>query len=240
MNPDSHKQKNQYQRKPSYKKKDNKASKNVKQDNRFAELDQEQQEGEDPATSDNTSSISDFSFGEDQWSLKKISDVFKRLSSEQNPKRITRIVEKGLHQICYEAHDKPEFIIRFVTCALERINVEKGILDSVKRLRILEEVDTKCTELLEVCLNKLKNLNKEKSAPKVSPKKLKIIQEREEAIISFLGYFVFKHPVMSKEEYLSIYQTFEWYYIKYFQGKYNSNNCYITQCVTSRYRSEIE
>jgi len=114
-----------------------------------------QVEDEEVATSDNTSSISDFSFGNDKWSTKKLSEIFKRLSQEKNPKRITRIVEKGIHQIVYEAADQPDLIIKFVTNSLERVNLEKNILDSVKRLRILEEVNTKCTELLNVLLEKL-------------------------------------------------------------------------------------
>jgi len=179
-----------------------------------------QVEDEEVATSDNTSSISDFSFGNDKWSTKKLSEIFKRLSQEKNPKRITRIVEKGIHQIVYEAADQPDLIIKFVTNSLERVNLEKNILDSVKRLRILEEVNTKCTELLNVLLEKLKMLNREKSNSKgISPKKLKILQEREQHIVSFLSYFVFKHPVLSKEEYLSIYQTFQWNQLGYLKGK---------------------
>ena len=179
-----------------------------------------QAEDEEAATSDNTSSISDFSFGNDKWSTKKLSEIFKRLSQEKNPKRITRIVEKGIHQIVYEAADQPDLIIKFVTNSLERVNLEKNILDSVKRLRILEEVNTKCTELLNVLLEKLKMLNREKSNSKgISPKKLKILQEREQHIVSFLSYFVFKHPVLSKEEYLSIYQTFQWNQLGYLKGK---------------------
>ena len=138
----------QYTRKESWRNKPSKPNKQehdpgAQNKNRFGGFISHSNEEEEVATSDNTSSISDFSFGDEKWSIKKISDVFKRLNQEQNPKRITRIVEKGLHQIVYESPDKPELVIKFATLALERVNVEKGILDSLKRLRILEEVNAK-------------------------------------------------------------------------------------------------
>jgi hypothetical protein len=73
--------------------------------------------------------------------MKKISDIFKRLSEESNPKRIAKIVEEGLHRVIYEIPDKPDLVLKFVTLALGRVNVEKEILESIKTLRILEEVD---------------------------------------------------------------------------------------------------
>ena len=75
--------------------------------------------------------------------MKKISDIFKRLSQEKNQKKIFDIVEKGLHQIVYEVPDQPELIIKFVTNALQKVNLEKGILDTVKRLRIFDEAETR-------------------------------------------------------------------------------------------------
>lgn len=73
---------------------------------------------------------------------------------------------------------------------------------------------------MNILLNKLKGLSRDKNNPKgISPKKLKIVQEREDAILSFLGYFVFKHPVMSKEDYAEIYQIFDIHYIQYFKSK---------------------
>ena len=186
-------------------------------ENRFANLSSTPMEEEVP-TSDNTSTVSDFSFGNEKWSAKKISDIFSRLSKENDPKRVARIVEKGIHQIVYEAAEKPELIIKFVTCALERVNLEKNVLDSIKRLRILEEVELEWSELLQVLIKKLKQLGKEKLNSKVSSKKLKILQEREQEIIGFLSYFIFKHPVLGKDDYLLIFETIQWNQINYLQG----------------------
>jgi hypothetical protein len=186
-------------------------------ENRFANLANLPMDEEVP-TSDNTSTLSDFSFGDEKWSMKKISDIFSRLSKESDPKRIARIVEKGIHQIVYEAAEKPELIVKFVTCALERVNLEKNVLDSIKRLRILEEIELECSEMLQVLIKKLKQLGKEKLNNKISPKKIKIIQEREQEIIGFISYFVFKHPILTKDEYMLIYEIIEWNQISYLQG----------------------
>ena len=190
---------------------------------------------EDVATSDNTSSISDFSFGTEKWNLEKISDVFSRLRKKTNAKRISKIVEKGLHTIVYEAPDQPDLIINFVTNSLKQVNLEKGILDTIKRLRILEETNAKCDELLSTLLNKLKVLSQAKTGEKgIHFKKKKTIEEREESIISFISYYIFKMNSMTKDDYVSIYNTLEWNQINYFKSKlsefhHNFKLHYITQ-----------
>lgn len=115
-------------------------NKGPKPNNRFEKF-LADDETEEIATSDNTSSISDFSFGAEKWSAKKITKIFEQLQSEKNHKRTLKIIEKGLHMIVYEVPDKPDLVIQFVAKGLELINYEKGILESIKRLRILEESD---------------------------------------------------------------------------------------------------
>ncbi|CAI2371959.1 unnamed protein product [Moneuplotes crassus] len=186
---------------------------------RFQGFLQDSNEEEEVDTSDKTSSVSDFSLGDEKWSNKKINSIFKRLEKEKNQRKITQIIEKALHKIVYEIPDKPELVVKFSTKALPMINLEKTVLDTIKRLRIFDEIDHSCKDLLDILLTKLKGLYREKKNPNgISPKKAKIINEREDCILSFLSYFVFKNMQLTSEDYVKIYQLFDLNYIQYYKG----------------------
>ena len=81
--------KKNFNSKEIYKSKGKQKDSNVEKtmhENRFGSFINQENEEEDAPTSDNTSSISDFSFGKGKWTQKKINDVFAKIDKEQNIK----------------------------------------------------------------------------------------------------------------------------------------------------------
>ena len=176
----------------------------LKKGNRFGGLDGE---GSD--------TVSDFSFGKGQWSAKRVEDVFQRLHKEKDPARVRKIVEKGLYKVVYE-EPKADTVLLYAEKALKTVNYEKGILDALRRLRVLEE-SGKGKGVLKVVMEKIKELGEERKE-KMTQKKRKIVEEREEELVAFLGYFLFKFHELTKEEYFDIFKTLEWHHVKHFDG----------------------
>ena len=175
--------------------------KRKKEGNRFKGFEEESEESEE---------ISDFSFGKSGWSKKKLDEIFEKVKKEKDRGRVRKILEKGLHMVVYEG--KEELVTEYVEKAIRMINYEKGILDTVKRLRIVEE-SIKWKGIFEAVKEKIKELEEEKKE-KMSKKKWKIVEEREEALIAFLSYFIFKFSELKKEEYYEIFQILEWHHGK--------------------------